>query len=64
VELNSSYRMQNSTSTQSDKWFKTYTTLRHTLFNQNAEQYRYGITDFSADRSEIEAFAIMGCYAV
>jgi hypothetical protein len=27
-------------------------------------QYRYGITDFSADRSEIEAFGISGCYAV
>jgi hypothetical protein len=39
VELNPFYQKQNSTtSTQSDKWFKTYTTLRYTLFNQNAEQ--------------------------
>jgi len=39
MELHSFYQKQNSTtSTQCDKWFKTHTTLRYTLFNQKAEQ--------------------------
>jgi hypothetical protein len=37
VEPHSFYQKQNSTSTKSDMLFNTYTTLRHTLFNQNAE---------------------------